>query len=329
MGIQLFNHYSVLKEESIKGLNINPNGTYVDCTVGGGGHSKEIAARLNENGLLVAFDQDLDALSAAKEKLSDYRNQTLFIHSNYRNLEAKLKEHDIRNPYGILFDLGVSSPQLDRGERGFSYQHDAKLDMRMNQSQHLTAYQVVNEWPYEKIVSAFFKYGEEKFSKQIARKIEVERQSKPIETTFELVDIIKEAIPAPARRKGGHPAKRVFQAIRIAVNDELRAFHEGLHQAARTVKIGGRIAVITFHSLEDRLCKQAFKQWSTNKETPKNLPVLPKEHEAPFKLITRKPILATDDELEENRRSRSAKLRIVEKVKKWDEQFLYEKGWNK
>lgn len=325
----MFEHYSVLKEEAIHGLNIKPDGIYVDCTVGGGGHAEQIAERLNKNGLLVAFDQDLDALAAAEKRLEAYADRTVFIHSNYRHLEAELKKHDIQAPDGVLFDLGVSSPQLDRGERGFSYQQDAKLDMRMNQTQELSAYDIVNEWPYEKLVSIFFEYGEEKFSKQIARKIEFERQGKPIQTTFELVEIIKDAIPAPARRKGGHPAKRVFQALRIAVNDELRAFHEGLHQAAKVTRVGGRVVVITFHSLEDRLCKQAFKKWSTPKETPKNLPVLPKEHEAPFQLITRKPIVAKDDELEENRRSRSAKLRIVEKVKEWDEQFAYEKGWKR
>jgi len=325
----MFNHYSVLRDEAIKGLKIKPDGIYVDCTVGGGGHSEQIVSKLNENGLLVAFDQDLDALHAAKKRLSSYVDRSLFIHSNFRNLELELKKHGIRQTDGILFDLGVSSPQLDQGERGFSYQHEAKLDMRMNQTQNLTAYTIVNTWPYEKLVSIFFTYGEEKFSKQIARKIEAHRKTAPINTTYELVEIIKEAIPAPARRKGGHPAKRIFQAIRIAVNDELQAFNDGLNQAARVTGMNGRIAVITFHSLEDRLCKQAFKKWSTDKETPRNLPVLPKDHEAPFKLITKKPITAADDELEENRRSRSAKLRIVEKVNGWDEEFKYEKGWKK
>ncbi|MFS0672341.1 16S rRNA (cytosine(1402)-N(4))-methyltransferase RsmH [Ornithinibacillus sp. 179-J 7C1 HS] len=325
----MFEHYTVLKDESIKGLNIKPDGTYIDCTLGGGGHSERIASQLNENGLLIAFDQDIDALQAAKERLSTYEDRILFIHNNFRNLEDELKNHHIDSVDGILFDLGVSSPQLDRGERGFSYQHDAKLDMRMNQEQELSAFEIVNEWPFNDLVSIFFKYGEEKFSKQIARKIEEYRKSKPIETTFELVDIIKDAIPAPARRKGGHPAKRIFQAIRIAVNDELQAFHDALHQAARIVNIKGRIAVITFHSLEDRICKQAFKKWSTNKETPRNLPVVPKEYEAPFKLLNRKPIVANDNELEENRRSRSAKLRIVEKINTWTPDFEYGEGWNK
>lgn len=326
-GDRLFEHYSVLKNEVIEGLNISPNGTYVDCTVGGGGHSEGIASRLDENGLLIAFDQDLDALQAAKQRLAKYEDRIQFVHANFREFAVQLENLNITEVDGILFDLGVSSPQLDRGERGFSYHQDAVLDMRMNQESELTAHTIVNTWPYEKLVSIFFKYGEEKFSKQIARKIEDYRKNAKINTTLELVEIIKEAIPAPARRKGGHPAKRIFQALRIAVNDELAAFHDALHQAAKAVKVGGRIVVITFHSLEDRICKQAFKKWSTDKETPRHLPIIPKEHEAPFRLITRKPIMPNESELEENRRSRSAKLRIVEKVNQWDEQFTYEEGW--
>lgn len=325
----MFEHYSVLKDETIKGLDIKPNGTYVDCTVGGGGHSYEIVSRLNEDGLLIALDQDLDALEAAKNRLKAFEDRILFIHSNFRGMEQELSNHNIEQIDGILFDLGVSSPQLDRGERGFSYQHDAQLDMRMNQTQELTAYEIVNTWPYGKLVSIFFNYGEEKFSKQIARKIEAHREIEAINTTHQLVEIIKEGIPAPARRKGGHPAKRIFQALRIAVNDELAAFNDAMHQAARVVSVNGRIAVITFHSLEDRLCKQAFKKWSTEKPTPKNLPIVPVEHQAPFKLITRKPIIAEDNELEENRRSRSAKLRVVEKVIDWKNDFTYEEGWRK
>src|SRR5699024_8744501 len=210
-----------------------------------------------------------------------YKDRVRFIHANFRELEEQLAIRQIRSVDGILFDLGVSSPQLDRGERGFSYQHDAKLDMRMNQDQNLDAYQIINEWPYNRLVNIFFSYGEEKFSKQIARRIEANRKEKPIETTYELVEIIKGAIPAPARRKGGHPAKRIFQALRIAVNDELSAFNDALHQAARVVDINGRVAVITFHSLEDRVCKQAFKKWSTPKPVPKNLPVIPEDHRAP------------------------------------------------
>ncbi|SHF49336.1 16S rRNA (cytosine(1402)-N(4))-methyltransferase RsmH [Ornithinibacillus halophilus] len=325
----MFEHYTVMKEEAIDGLEIKPNGTYVDCTVGGGGHSESIVSKLNEDGLLIAFDQDIDALEAAKKRLEPYHDRILFIHNNFRHVEDELQKREIKHVDGILFDLGVSSPQLDRGERGFSYQHDAKLDMRMNPDQELSAYDIVNTWSFNELVSIFFKYGEEKFSKQIARKIESHRKTAAIETTHQLVDIIKEAIPAPARRKGGHPAKRIFQAIRIAVNDELEAFNDALHQAARCVGVNGRVVVITFHSLEDRICKQAFKKWSTAKETPRNLPVIPKEFEAPFKIITKKPIVANDNELDDNRRSRSAKLRIVEKVKPWEEDFTYKEGWKK
>ncbi|MBR7795337.1 16S rRNA (cytosine(1402)-N(4))-methyltransferase RsmH [Virgibacillus sp. AGTR] len=325
----MFEHYSVLRTETIEGMEIKPTGTYVDCTVGGGGHSEQIASRLSENGLLIAFDQDLDALQAAKERLAEYKDRILFVHSNFSRLEEALEEHQIDQVDGILFDLGVSSPQLDRGERGFSYQHDAILDMRMDQTKDLNAYEIVNNWSYNDLVKIFFKYGEEKFAKQIARKIEAYRKTKTIDTTHELVGIIKEGIPAPARRKGGHPAKRIFQALRIAVNDELGVFNDALHQAARVVGISGRIAVITFHSLEDRLCKQAFKKWSTPKATPRNLPILPEANEAPFRLVNRKPIIANEHELEVNRRSRSAKLRIIEKISDWKPHFRYEEGWRK
>ncbi|KHE72746.1 16S rRNA (cytosine(1402)-N(4))-methyltransferase RsmH [Halobacillus sp. BBL2006] len=325
----MFEHYSVLKKETIEQLHIKPQGAYVDCTLGGGGHTEVIASQLGEEGHLYAFDQDEMALEAARERLKPYEGKITFIQANFRELEERLQELGVEQIDGIVYDLGVSSPQLDVGERGFSYQNDAPLDMRMNQSADLTAREVVNEWPYEDLVRIFFKYGEEKFSKQIARKIEKAREVNPIETTGELVELIKEGIPAPARRKGGHPAKRVFQAIRIAVNDELGAFQDSLHQAARVVSVGGRIAVITFHSLEDRLCKQAFKKWSTNPPLPKNIPVIPEDKQPPFELVTRKPIVAEDVELEENRRSRSAKLRVVEKVKPWSSEFQFEEGWKK
>ncbi len=250
-------------------LHIKPDGTYVDCTLGGGGHSEYLLQQLNEKGKLIAFDQDQQAIDAAKERLQPFINQISFVKRNFRFLEEELSKLAIPNVDGILFDLGVSSPQLDQEERGFSYQHNAPLDMRMDREHGLDAYTVVNEWSYEELVSIFFRYGEEKFSKQIARKIEAKRQEKPIETTYELVDIIKEAIPAPARRKGGHPAKRIFQAIRIAVNDELTAFHEAIEQAGRLLKVNGRISVITFHSLEDRICKQIFKKWSKAPDLPK------------------------------------------------------------
>ncbi|MGM8211843.1 16S rRNA (cytosine(1402)-N(4))-methyltransferase RsmH [Virgibacillus sp. W0430] len=325
----MFDHYSVLKSETIQGLAIKPDGIYVDCTVGGAGHSLEIASRLGDKGRLIAFDQDKHALLAAKENLKNYLDRTTFVHANFRYLQTELEQLGITYVDGVLFDLGVSSPQLDKGERGFSYHQDARLDMRMNQNASLTAYNIVNEWPYERLVSIFYKYGEEKFSKQIARKIESYRQTKPIETTLQLVEVIKEAIPAAARRTGGHPAKRIFQAVRIAVNDELAAFNDALHQAANVVDLKGRIAVITFHSLEDRICKQAFKKWSTRKEIPRGLPIIPEGYEAPFKLITKKPIIPNEAEVHENRRSRSSKLRIVEKTTVWDNEFAYEEGWLK
>ncbi|MDC3412826.1 16S rRNA (cytosine(1402)-N(4))-methyltransferase RsmH [Aquibacillus sp. 3ASR75-11] len=325
----MFEHYSVLREEAIEGLQIKPNGTYIDCTLGAGGHAEAIVRQLGSEGTLIAFDQDNHALEAAKKRLESYQDTIYYVHQNFRELKKEIHDLNITDVDGILFDLGVSSPQLDQKERGFSYQYDAPLDMRMNQSQEISAFQIVNEWPYEKLVKLFFRYGEEKFSKQITRKIEEKRKEAPIKTTFELVELIKEGIPAPARRKGGHPAKRIFQAIRIGVNDELNAFYDALHQAAEIVGIGGRISVITFHSLEDRLCKQAFKKWSTVPPLPKNIPVIPEEHQAPFQLITKKPIVPSEDELEKNRRSRSAKLRIIEKTKPWTSDYQYEEGWSK
>lgn len=279
----------------------------------GGGHSSYLLSQLTEGGRLIAFDQDEIAIQNAKEKFSSYGEQFITVRSNFRYLSEKLQELGITEVDGILFDLGVSSPQLDTPERGFSYHHDAPLDMRMDQDAPLTAYDVVNSWSYEQLVRIFFQYGEEKFSKQIARKIEAYRENKAIETTGELVELIKEGIPAPARRTGGHPAKRVFQAIRIAVNDELKVFEEALESAIEMVKPGGRVSVITFHSLEDRICKTTFKRNSTTPQLPPGLPIIPDEFKPKLKLITRKPILPSEIELEENNRARSAKLRIAEK----------------
>ncbi|MEC0900319.1 MULTISPECIES: 16S rRNA (cytosine(1402)-N(4))-methyltransferase RsmH [Bacillus] len=309
----MFNHVTVLLKETVDGLDIKPDGTYVDCTLGGGGHSSYLLSQLTEGGRLIAFDQDEIAIQNAKEKFSSYGEQFITVKSNFRYLSEKLQELGITEVDGILFDLGVSSPQLDTPERGFSYHHDAPLDMRMDQDAPLTAYDVVNSWSYEQLVRIFFQYGEEKFSKQIARKIEAYRENKAIETTGELVELIKEGIPAPARRTGGHPAKRVFQAIRIAVNDELKVFEEALESAIEMVKSGGRVSVITFHSLEDRICKTTFKRNSTTPQLPPGLPIIPDEFKPKLKLITRKPILPSDIELEENNRARSAKLRIAEK----------------
>ncbi|HLQ95379.1 MAG TPA: 16S rRNA (cytosine(1402)-N(4))-methyltransferase RsmH [Pseudogracilibacillus sp.] len=314
-------HESVLKNETLKALNIQKSGIYVDCTLGRAGHAKAITDQLDESGLLIGFDQDQQAIAAAKEMLPP--ENTLFLHTNFRYLKEVLLAQGINEVDGILFDLGVSSPQLDEGERGFSYQHEAPLDMRMDQRQELSAYTIVNHWPYEKLVHIFFRYGEEKFSKQVARQIEQVRKKKPIDSTFDLVEVIKEGIPAPARRKGGHPAKRIFQAIRIAVNDELQSFTDALQQAAEMVKIDGKVAVITFHSLEDRICKQSFKKWSTEKQAPRGLPVLPEEFKAPFQLAPKKPIVPKEKEIEHNRRARSAKLRVVQKIKQWDDSFKF------
>lgn len=310
----MFNHTTVLLKEAAEGLNIKPDGVYVDCTLGGAGHSEYIVKQLSEKGKLIAFDQDDVALANAKEKLAPYLDRVILIKSNFRYLKEQLMKHGIEEVDGVLFDLGVSSPQLDTPERGFSFHHEAPLDMRMDQNSMFSAYNVVNEWPYEKLVKIFFQYGEEKFSKQIARKIEAYRESKPIETTLELVDLIKDGIPAPARRTGGHPAKRIFQAIRIAVNDELQVFEDAIEQAMDVIKKGGRVSVITFHSLEDRICKVAFKNASTVPQLPHGLPVIPEEFKPKMKVITRKPILPSEEEIEENKRARSAKLRIVEKL---------------
>ncbi|WP_430394162.1 16S rRNA (cytosine(1402)-N(4))-methyltransferase RsmH [Enterococcus faecalis] len=312
-----FRHYTVLLKETVDGLQVKPDGVYVDCTLGGAGHSEYLLTQLNEHSHLYAFDQDQKALAHAKTRLQKYvdKGQVTFIKSNFRNIKEELAEHGVFHVDGILYDLGVSSPQLDEAERGFSYHQDAPLDMRMDQDAPLTAREVVNTYSYSELVKIFFRYGEEKFSKQIAREIERVREKQPIETTGELVEIIKTAIPAPARRKGGHPAKRIFQAIRIAVNDELGAVEESLEQAIDLLAKNGRISVITFHSLEDRIVKTMFKEYSTVQDLPPGIPVVPEEFQPELKVITRKPILPSDSELSENNRSRSAKLRIAEKIK--------------
>lgn len=312
----MFNHTTVLLEETVNGLNIKPDGTYVDCTLGGAGHSELILSKLSEKGKLYAFDQDDAAIEHAKGKLAKYGDRLTIIKSNFLHLKDELEKLGVTEVDGILYDLGVSSPQLDTPERGFSYHHDAPLDMRMDQDAPLSAYEVINDWPYEKLVKIFFQYGEEKFSKQIVRKIEAARETKPIASTGELVELIKDAIPAPARRKGGHPAKRVFQAVRIAVNDELGVFEQSLEQAIELLAIGGRISVITFHSLEDRICKVTLKKASETPQLPPGLPIIPEEFQPKLKLITRKPILPSEEELEFNNRARSAKLRVAEKMKK-------------
>ncbi|MEH7075058.1 16S rRNA (cytosine(1402)-N(4))-methyltransferase RsmH [Neobacillus drentensis] len=310
----MFEHTTVLLNEAVDGLNIKSDGIYVDCTLGGAGHSSLILSKLGVNGKLYAFDQDETAIVNAKEKLAEYGDRLEIIKSNFLYLKEELENRGIFKVDGVLYDLGVSSPQLDTPERGFSYHHDAPLDMRMDNEADISAYDVINHWAYEDLVRIFFRYGEEKFSKQIARKIEAARMVKPVETTAELVELIKDAIPAPARRKGGHPAKRVFQAVRIAVNDELAVFEKSLNQAIDMLKPAGRISVITFHSLEDRICKAAFKKASETPNLPPGLPIIPDEYKPILKLISRKPILPTEEELEQNNRARSAKLRIAEKL---------------
>lgn len=311
----MFNHTTVLLKETVDELNVRPDGIYVDCTLGGAGHSEYLVQQLSEQGRLICFDQDTTAIENAKIKLAPYIDRVTFVHSNFRYLQQELANLGISKVDGVLYDLGVSSPQLDNAERGFSYHQDAALDMRMDQTAPLTAFEVVNEWSYAELVRIFYRYGEEKFSKQVARKIEEAREKSPIETTGQLVELIKAGIPAAARRKGGHPAKRIFQAIRIAVNDELGAAEESLQQALDVIDVGGRVSVITFHSLEDRLTKTIFREVSSVPELPPGLPIIPDHLQPKYKLVNRKPILPTEEELAVNNRSRSAKLRVIEKIK--------------
>ena len=309
-----FHHVTVLLHETIDYLDVKPDGVYVDATLGGAGHSEYLLSKLSPKGHLYAFDQDATAIEHAKKRLAPYieKGMVTFVQDNFRHLKLQLEKLGVDEIDGICYDLGVSSPQLDERERGFSYKQDAPLDMRMNRHADFSAYQVVNDYDYHDLVRIFFKYGEDKFSKQIARKIEQARQIKPIETTTELAEIIKSAKPAKELKKKGHPAKRIFQAIRIEVNDELGAAEESIEQAIDLLKVDGRISVITFHSLEDRLTKTIFKEYSTV-NVPKGLPMLPKDMEAKLKLINRKPVLASEEELEFNNRAHSAKLRVAQK----------------
>lgn len=309
----MFHHKSVLLEETIEGLHIREDGIYVDCTLGGGGHSSEILKRLT-TGHLYCFDQDEVAIEAANERLSQISDKYTIIYSNFKNIKNELNKLGVYKVDGILFDLGVSSPQFDDGERGFSYNYDARLDMRMDRHQPLSAYEVINTYDFNELVKILYKYSDEKYAKQIARAIERHREQRPIETTFELVDIIKEAIPAFARRKGGHPAKRTFQALRIAVNDELNVFEKALDDALELLNVNGRVAVITFHSLEDKICKYTFNEVTKQPDIPKGIPIIPDNMKPKFQKITRKPIVASEEELEENHRSHSAKLRIIERI---------------
>jgi 16S rRNA (cytosine1402-N4)-methyltransferase len=308
-----FKHVSVLLMECLEGLNIKEDGTYVDCTLGGAGHSSHIVERLGSNGRLIGIDQDKDALKAAGEKLKEFNNVT-FVHNNFTNIEEILEELHIEGVDGILMDLGVSSYQLDTGERGFSYMQDAPLDMRMNREAKFSAYDIVNGYSLDELTKIIRDFGEEKFARRIAQFITDRRGAKPIETTLQLVDIIKAAIPAKARREGPHPAKRTFQAIRIEVNKELAILDKAIEGSVAKLKPGGRLAIITFHSLEDRIVKNKFKDLENPCKCPSDFPVCVCGKKSKVKVITRKPIEASEEEVEENPRSRSAKLRVAEKI---------------
>ncbi|MDT8716626.1 16S rRNA (cytosine(1402)-N(4))-methyltransferase RsmH [Clostridium sp. 19966] len=308
-----FKHLSIMLNECIEGLDIKKTGIYVDCTLGGGGHSKFILEHLSEEGRLIGIDQDMDAINAAKERLKDYKNVT-YVNDNFYNIDAILRKLDIEKVDGILMDLGVSSYQLDNAERGFSYMNDAKLDMRMDRHQEQSAYDVVNYYEEKELERIIRDYGEEKFARRIASFISERRSQKPIESTLELVDIIKAAIPARARREGPHPAKRTFQAIRIEVNKELEILNKTIEDAVNNLNPKGRLAIITFHSLEDRIVKNKFKQLEKPCICPPQFPICQCGKVPEIKIVTRKPIEPSENEIEINPRSRSAKLRIAEKI---------------
>ncbi|WP_252238119.1 16S rRNA (cytosine(1402)-N(4))-methyltransferase RsmH [Clostridium sp. VAP51] len=308
-----FKHISVLLNECLDALDIKDNGIYVDCTLGGAGHSSHILERLSNEGLLIGIDQDRDALKAAKERLKRFEN-VKYVHSNFYDIDNILQNLDIPKVDGILMDLGVSSYQLDEGARGFSYMKDAPLDMRMNRDNYFSAYEIVNEYSEDELYKIIRNYGEERFAKRISNCIVNRRSDKPIETTMELVDIIKAAIPAKARREGPHPAKRTFQAIRIEVNSELKILNQTIEDGVNRLKPGGRMAIITFHSLEDRIVKLKFRELNDPCTCPREFPMCICGKKPSVRLISRKGIEPTKEEVEENPRSRSAKLRIIEKL---------------
>jgi 16S rRNA (cytosine1402-N4)-methyltransferase len=308
-----FHHVSVLLEECIEGLNIKPDGIYVDGTLGGAGHSSRIAAKLT-TGRLIGIDRDPVALQAAGERLKPYGDRVTLVHSNFCEIQQVLQDLNIEGVDGILLDLGVSSPQLDDGARGFSYMADAPLDMRMNREDALTAHTVVNTWSQEELKRILYTYGEERYAPQIASAICRRREEQPIETTLELVDIIRSAMPAAALREKQHPAKRSFQAIRIAVNDELGSVEKVMRDAIPALNPGGRLAIITFHSLEDRIVKVGMADAAKGCTCPPNFPVCVCGNKPKVKIISRKPITSTDEELDRNPRARSAKLRVCEKI---------------
>lgn len=306
-------HISVLLNESIDGLNLKEDGIYVDCTLGYAGHSSEILKRVRR-GRLFAFDQDNKAIEFSSKKLKDIGDNFEIIKSNFVHIKEELEKRNIDKVDGILFDLGVSSPQLDETERGFSYHNDARLDMRMDQEQELSAYVVVNTYSENELANIFFKYGEEKYSRSIAKNIVRSRDVKPIETTLELVEVIKSSVPEKAKRDK-HPARKVFQAIRIEVNNELGILDKTMRDSLSMLNVGGRLAVITFHSLEDRIIKNIFKEVTEIDPKVKGLPNIPDSYLPDFKLVNNKAIIPSDMELENNNRSRSSKLRIIERIK--------------
>lgn len=314
MIIIIFHHTTVLLNEAVNELNIKPSGIYVDATLGGGGHTNAILSHLT-TGHLYSFDQDITAVEYNSERFTKQiaDGKLTIIDDNFRNLRDVLSKYDVTRIDGIVYDLGVSSPQFDDAQRGFSYKLEAPLDMRMNQQQALTAYQVVNEWSYQDLVRILSRYSDERFAKQIARKIEKVRAITPITTTTQLAELVKSAIPAAARRTGGHPAKKTFQAIRIAVNDELGALEDSLTQAIQLLNPQGRIAVITFQPKEDHLVQSILKTNSRINDIPRGLPVIPVGLQPPLKLITHKPILPSEAELAHNHRAHSAKLRVAQK----------------
>lgn len=308
-----YNHYSVMLKECIENLNIRPDGIYVDATLGMGGHSYEIASRL-KSGRLIAIDRDVTALERSAKRLEPFMDRISLVHGNFRDMDAILDDLEIDKVDGMLFDLGVSSPQLDETDRGFSYMADAPLDMRMDRSDTVTAYDIVNTWTEDRIKRILYDFGEERYAPRIAGAIGRYRQDKPIETTLELADIIKHAMPAAALREKQHPAKRSFQAIRIAVNDELEAVSQVLGSAADRLNPGGRLVVISFHSLEDRIVKNSIAARENGCTCPRDFPVCTCGFVQTLKSVYRKPLLPSESELDENPRSRSAKVRVAERI---------------
>lgn len=308
-----FKHTPIMLNDVISGLNIKPAGVYFDGTLGGAGHSKEILKRL-DGGLLIGCDKDTEALQVSKKRLNEINSHFKLVHDDYKNFKQILSNLNIEKVDGILLDLGVSSYQLDNEERGFSYRFNSPLDMRMDRSKSLTAKDIINTYSQKELEHIFFSYGEEPFSKQVAKNIVLARQEKPIETTFELVEIIKKSMPEKVLRSKGHPAKRIFQAIRIEVNGELKDLEQTVFDMIEKLATGGRIAIITFHSLEDRIVKNAFKLCATDCICSKEIPVCVCNHKASIKLVNKKPIEASKQEQEDNPRSTCAKLRIAEKI---------------